>query len=187
MAFDSRASGLLEKGLAMPARDPLNPDAALSLALGIVAVSTAPLALLDGDLNVITLSASFCNAFQIDVAEATDRAFFALGGGEWDVPQLRSLLNATRSGAAEVDAYEMELRPEGGEARCLVLQARRLEYGEASSAWLLLTVSDVTDARLSDKIKDDLLRERAILLQEVQHRVANSLQIIASVILQNAR
>jgi two-component sensor histidine kinase len=52
---------------------------------------------------------------------------------------------------------------------------------------ILLGVADVTDARAADKLKDDLLREKAILLQEVQHRVANSLQIIASVILQSAR
>ena len=52
---------------------------------------------------------------------------------------------------------------------------------------ILLTAADVTDARLAEKVKDDLLREKAILLQEVQHRVANSLQIIASVLLLNAR
>ena len=50
-----------------------------------------------------------------------------------------------------------------------------------------LAVADVTAARAADKLKDDLLREKAILLQEVQHRVANSLQIIASVLLQSAR
>ena len=52
---------------------------------------------------------------------------------------------------------------------------------------LLLAVSDVTDARLAEKLKDDLLREKAILFQELQHRVANSLQIIASVLMQSAR
>ncbi len=52
---------------------------------------------------------------------------------------------------------------------------------------LLLGMSDVTAAKASEKLKNDLLREKAILLQEVQHRVANSLQIIASVILQSAR
>jgi two-component sensor histidine kinase len=51
----------------------------------------------------------------------------------------------------------------------------------------LLAVVDVTDARAAEKLKDDLLREKAILLQEVQHRVANSLQIIASVLMQGAR
>ena len=40
---------------------------------------------------------------------------------------------------------------------------------------------------LAEKIRDDLLQEKAFLLQEVQHRVANSLQIIASVLLQSAR
>jgi two-component sensor histidine kinase len=46
---------------------------------------------------------------------------------------------------------------------------------------------DVTDARLAERLKDDLLREKAILFQELQHRVANSLQIIASILMQSAR
>jgi two-component sensor histidine kinase len=50
-----------------------------------------------------------------------------------------------------------------------------------------MTICDVTEARLAEKIKDDLVREKAVLLQEVQHRVANSLQIIASVLMQSAR
>jgi two-component system, sensor histidine kinase PdtaS len=48
-------------------------------------------------------------------------------------------------------------------------------------------VLDVTDARIAEKLKDDLVKEKAVLLQELQHRVANSLQIIASVLMQSAR
>src|SRR3546814_15270992 len=77
---------------------------------------------------------------------------------------------------------------EGGAfPRRLVLNAQKLEYGDAEQVRLLLTISDVTEARISEKLKDDLLREKAILLQEIQHRVANSLQIIASVLLHTAR
>jgi len=170
----------------MPDHPPLHPDAALSLALAMVASSAAPVVLLDGDLNVVALSASFRRAFEVD-GDAAGRSFFALGDSAWDAPQLHSLLNVTASGAAEIDAYEMDLKSAGREPRRLVLYARKLDYGDAANVRLLLTISDITDARLSEKLKDDLLREKEILLQEVQHRVANSLQIIASVILQNAR
>ncbi|HVY33230.1 MAG TPA: sensor histidine kinase [Caulobacteraceae bacterium] len=45
----------------------------------------------------------------------------------------------------------------------------------------------MTDARIAERLKDDMLREKVVLLQEIQHRVANSLQIIASVLLLSAR
>ncbi|WP_421933355.1 sensor histidine kinase [Phenylobacterium sp.] len=163
-----------------------------SLAMAMVASSTAPLLLLDGEFAVIAASASFLTTFHVEPPAVAGRPIFALGAGEWDVPQLRSLLAASLSGA-EIDAYEMDLKaPDGPHA--LILNARRLDYGEAEAPRLLLTVTDITGVRLRDrqgadalKEKDDLLREKAILLREVQHRVANSLQIIASVLLQTAR
>jgi len=153
----------------------------------MLAASTAPLVLLDSDLNIVGLSASFSQSFRIDPAGVAGHAFSALGEGEWASPQLRSLLELTLSGATEIDAYEMDLTREGQAARSLVLNARRVEYPAGARALLLLTIADVTEARLGERLKDDLVREKTILLQEVQHRVANSLQIIASVILQNAR
>ena len=81
----------------------------------------------------------------------------------------------------------MDLKRPGREPRRLVITAHQLDYGDAANVRLLLAVSDVTDARLAEQLKDDLLREKAILLQELQHRVANSLQIIASVLMQSAR
>ena len=173
---------------------PPETDIALSLMLAVVASSNAPLLLLDGDLTVIAASTSFCLAFQVDPVAVTNRGIFELGGGEWDVPQLRSLLKATSSGHAEIDAYEMDLIRQGHEPRRLVLNAQKLAYLNTTATRLLLTVTDVTDARLAEKVrlamareKDALLQEKAILLQELQHRVANSLQIIASVLLQSAR
>ena len=171
----------------MAIRTPLHPDASHDLAMAIVASSEAPLLLLDGDLIIVAASASFCRAFQIDPATVADRPIFELGAGEWDVRQLRSLLNATRSGNSVIEAYEMDLVRDDQTPRRLLISARRLEFGDADNTRLLVTISDVTEARIAEKLKDDLLREKAILLQEVQHRVANSLQIIASVLLQSAR
>lgn len=171
----------------MTAPTPIQPDGPLSLALAVVGSSSSPLVLLDGQLNVITASASFYKAFDIDEAGTAGERLFSLGYGEWNLPRLKSLLSATLSGAAAVDSYEMELKSERLGLRCLLLNAHLLSYGDGSQVRILLGITDVTDARANEKLKDDLLREKAILLQEVQHRVANSLQIIASVILQSAR
>ncbi len=65
-----------------------------------MASSDAPILMLDGDLVVIAASASFARTFQIAPDSMHGQSLFALGKGEWDVPQLRSLLRATLSGAA---------------------------------------------------------------------------------------
>lgn len=164
----------------------LHPDVSLNLALAVIESSTAPLVLLDDDLTLIAASKSFCHAFHIDPGNLNGQ-LSKLGAGEWDIPQLLSLLRATASGFAKVDSYEIDLKRDGHGSRRLVLNAKKLNYGSETDTRLLLAVSDVTEARIAEKLKDDMLREKAVLLRELQHRVANSLQIIASVLMQSAR
>lgn len=166
--------------------DPL-PDMALNLALAMVESSAVPLLLLDGQLDVIAISTSFCVAFGVDQAVVTGRSVFTIGAGAWNLPRLQSLLQATLSGGADITAYELDLQLAAGDRRTLVVNAHIIEYGAPEALRMLLTVADVTDARLSARIKDKLLREKAVLLQELQHRIANNLQIISSVLLQSAR
>jgi two-component sensor histidine kinase len=169
----------------------LTPDyseeAALSLAMAVVASSRGPLLLLDGDLNIVAASASFTRIFEVDAAGAVGGQLSAVGHGEWDLPQLRSLLVATLSGAAQIEAYEIDLRRPSSPTRRLVIHAERLAYSDREHPRLLVAVSDVTEARANEKLRDEALRQNLVLLQEVRHRVANSLQIIASVLLQNAK
>jgi two-component sensor histidine kinase len=171
----------------MPPAAPKNSDLSLNLAMAVVASSHAPVLLLDGDRAVVGASQAFCDAFGIDASTIVGREFGSLGAGEWAIPQLHSLLKATASGFAEVKNYEFDLKREGRTSRCLVLNAHKLSYGEGEDIRLLLAISDVTDARIAEKMNDDLIRDKGILLQELQHRVANSLQIIASVLMQSAK
>jgi two-component system, sensor histidine kinase PdtaS len=166
---------------------PHSPEIAVNLGLALVATSAAPLLLLDGNLIVIAASKSFCRVFQIDPATVPGNRLENIGAGEWNVPQLSSLLNATASGYAEIEGYELDLLREGEPARRLILNAQKLEYAEEGDIRLVLSVADVTDARIADKLKESLLREKDLLLRELHHRVANSLQIIASVLMQSAK
>lgn len=158
-----------------------------SLLLAVIHNSNAPLILLDDTLTIIAASQSFSRVFDLDATTLVGKTVNSLGQGEWNVQQLESLLQATAHNGATIDTYEMDLKRTGVANRRLVVTARKLAYGKGAATRLLVTVMDVTDARLADKLKDDLVREKAILLQELQHRVANSLQIIASVLMQSAR
>jgi len=166
---------------------PLPDETVKSLAMALVESSKAPLLLLDDDLTVIGASASFCITFNLDPTTVVNRRLADLGVGEWNVPQLRSLLLATIAGAADIDAYEMDLVRKGKPACRLILSAHKLDYFDTDKVRVVLAATDVTPTRLAEKQKDELIREKQVLLQELQHRVANSLQIIASVLMQSAR
>jgi len=160
-------------------------DAALSLTLAVVAASQGPLLLLDGSLDILAASRSFRSAFAL--GGDLHGSVFALGQGEWNVPQLRSLLTATADGDPPIEAYEFDLRRSDAETRRLSVTAQLLSYLDLDHKRILIAVADVTEARASAKARDKLRNENEILLKEVRHRVANSLQIVASVLLQGAR
>ena len=125
-------------------------DIAERLGLAIVGSSIAPLLLLDGDFRVLAASTSFSRTF--GTKPVAGEPVFELGDGEWNVPQLRSLLRVTLSDAAEIETYEMDLHaPARGTLR-LELNAHRLDYGKDDAPRILLTIVDVTDARQSEAL-----------------------------------
>jgi len=155
--------------------------------MAVVTASHGPLLLLDGDLNIVGASQSFADTFGLDLSTLQGQKLSALGWGEWDDPRLRSLLGATASGAPPIDCYEFELTRPGLGPRALVIHAQRLAYLDADSVRLLVAVCDVTEKRADAREKAAALHQNYVLLQEVRHRVANSLQIIASVLMQHAK
>ena len=164
-----------------------HPEGAQSLALAMVAASGSPLLLIDGDFDLIAASASFGRDFRIDVSDTVGRPIFGMGQGQWELPQLHALLNATLVGPSDADSFEMSLESDFREPRRLVLSANKLDYGDVKNVRLLLSVTDVTDSRAIAKLMEETLRQKAVLFQELQHRIANSLQIIASIIMESSR
>ena len=165
------------------------PDAeiSLSLAWAVVQSSVTPLVLLDGDLKVVVASASFYTAFELDRETVEGQHFSDLGLGEWGDAPLRALLTTAASGDAAFVAFELRLERAGKPPRQVILNAHRLDYASLQDVRVILGVVDATVARAEEQLKDDLLRDTALLLGEVRHRVANSLQIIAGVLLHAAR
>jgi two-component sensor histidine kinase len=159
---------------------------ACALAHAIVDTVRAPLIVLDQELRAIAASRSFYVKFSTTPEDTTGRHFYELGDGEWDMPKLRLLLEKIIPDHGTMNDYEVEHDfPRIGK-RVLLLNARIVRYEKAHRN-ILLSIEDITVQRALEREKDELLRQKDVLLDEIQHRVANSLQIIASIIMLKAK
>lgn len=167
--------------------DVVHDESPGSLTLAVVSASLGRLLLLDGDLNIVAMSASFSQTFDLDPRRVIGQVCFALGAGEWNDPQLRQLLAAAAKGGASPEAIEFDLRRRGRNTLRLSAKAERLVYPDPDLVRLVLSVADVTEARAEESLREEIRKSDALLVREVRHRVANSLQMVASVLLLNAR
>ena len=179
--MDEESSGVADR----------NPLAKLahghSLAEAIVDTVREPLVVLDRDLRVIAASRSFNRTFAAEPGNTQGRMLYELGDGQWNIPALRTVLEEVIPKHRTVEAYEVEHEFQTIGRRVMLLNARQVFDEDGSATALLLAIEDVTQRRDTEREKDELLRQKEILLQEMQHRVANSLQIIASILLLKAR
>jgi two-component sensor histidine kinase len=159
---------------------------ACALAQAIVDTVREPLIVLDKELRVVAASRSFYVKFRTNPHDTQGKHFYELGDGEWDIPKLRLLLEQIIPDHGALDEYEVEHDFSRLGRRVMLLNGRIVRYEKAHTN-ILLGIEDITVQRGLEREKDDLLRQKDVLLDEVQHRVANSLQIIASIIMMKAR
>jgi len=160
---------------------------AATLGSAIVNTIRLPLLVLNGEMRVIALSPSFSQTFRVLPEETTGRLLFDLGNGQWDISALRHLLENVIPGHTTMEAFEVEHEfPDIGH-RVMSLDAREIRHPEAESPELLLVIEDITERRAIEREKQDLLRQKELLLKETQHRINNSLQIIANILLLKAQ
>jgi PAS domain S-box-containing protein len=159
----------------------------ITLAHAIVDTVRDPLMVLDHDLRVVAASRSFYKTFRLAREDIRGRLLYEIDGGQWDIPELRELLGTISSGEATVEGYEVDREFPVIGRRVMLLNARKVFYEKGGHSTVLLAFEDVTDRRAVEQQVQELLQEKDMLLEEIQHRVANSLQIIASILILKAR
>jgi two-component sensor histidine kinase len=159
----------------------------IELAHAIVDTVRDPLVVLNHDLRIIAASRSFYNTFRLVREDVRGRLLYEVDGGQWDIPELRDLLDTIAKNQATIEGYEVEREFPAIGHRVMLLNARKVFYETGVHTTVLLAFEDITGRRAIEQQVQELLREKDMLLEEIQHRVANSLQIIASILLIKAR
>ena len=166
---------------------------AQNLALAIVDTLPAPFLVLDDTLHLLAASRCFYEVYGEDPASALGRSLFELSGGQWDIPGLRQLLRTVVPERTGLEGFEFEQDFGDLGKRTIQLNALPLREESGPSKMVLVAIKDITERRVAEQEKqrllehtEKLLQQQKTLLREMRHRIANSLQIIASILLLKA-
>lgn len=121
------------------------------------------LLVLDLDLRVVAANESFYQAFGVQPEATVGRRVYDLGNGQWDLPELRTLLEEILPADATFDGYEVDHEFERIGRRVMVLNARRLDDHQM----ILLAVEDATERKRAE--------EEALEAKEYAERIVEML------------
>jgi chemotaxis protein methyltransferase CheR len=155
--------------------------------LDVVETIREGLLVLEPDLTIRFANRSFCQTFALPPEDTVGRKLYELGDGQWDIPKLRAALETIISGRKTIEAFEVDQFFPSIGRRVMLLNARKVYRPGNKIQQVLLAIEDVTE-RVRLEREHAIAHERiGMLMQELTHRVKNSLQSIASMVMIEAR
>jgi two-component system CheB/CheR fusion protein len=111
---------------------------------GIIQTVRDPLVVLDEHFHVEKANQAFYDIFQVNPKETVGRLFYELGNRQWNIPELRDLLENVLPKKLEVRDFHMSHRFEQVGEKSLVVHARSLEWEGQKKLLILITLHDLT-------------------------------------------
>ena len=155
--------------------------------LDLVETIREGLLVLEPDLTIRFANRSFCQTFAVAPEDTVGRKLYDLGSGQWDIPKLRIALETIISGQKTIEAFEVDQFFPSIGRRVMVLNARKVYQPGNKIQQVLLAIDDVTERVRLEREHAVAHQRIGLLLQEMTHRVKNSLQSIAAMVMIEAR
>src|SRR5580658_6073526 len=119
-------------------------------ALNIVDTVREPLMILDTTLRVRYANRAFYQTFHVTPEETENRLIYELGNGQWDIPDLRTLLEDVVPKSSVFNDFELEHAFPVIGRRVMLLNARKLAAGQHGEL-LVLAMEDVTARKRAEE------------------------------------
>jgi signal transduction histidine kinase len=123
----------------------------------IVETVREPLIILDKDLNIKSANKAFFEMFQVNKKETYNKPIFAIGNGQWDIPELKKLLLEILPKDNLLFDYEVTHKFEDIGEKIMLLNARHIILEGQNTHLILLAIEDVTEKRKLEHQKDDFI------------------------------
>ncbi|MBD2344207.1 chemotaxis protein CheB [Anabaena subtropica] len=124
----------------------------------IVATIRESLVVLDIDLQVITANQFFYEKFQVTPEETEHHLIYEIGDGQWNIPQLRSLLENILPQQTQFQNLEVEHNFERIGQKIMRLNARKMTLLD-NRPMILLVIEDITQQKQLEAERTHLLAQ----------------------------
>ncbi|TKC01451.1 sensor histidine kinase [Pedobacter cryotolerans] len=123
----------------------------------IVETIRESLLVMDKNYNILSANNHFLNTFKVSINETKGKTLYDLGNGQWNIPELKVMMEEILPTNNPVLDYEVEHEfPHIGK-KLMLLNAHRIELEGQYKDWILLAIEDITDRRAIQQRKDDFL------------------------------
>jgi len=153
-------------------------------AQNIVDTVREPLLILDTTLRVRSGNRAFYQTFQVSLEETENRLIYELGNGQWDIPDLRTLLEDIVPKSSVFNDFELEHDFPSIGRRVMLLNARKLQAGHHGEL-LVLAMEDVTERRRAEEeiakakeTAETANRTKSLFLANMSHELRTPLNAI---------
>jgi two-component system CheB/CheR fusion protein len=128
-------------------------------ASAIVETVREPLIVLGPELRIETANRAFFQTFRTSPEENLKKPIYEVGGGQFDFPKLRDLLNRVAKTDSIIEDVEIERNFERIGRKTILLNARRIEQEDAGL--ILLAFEDITERKRAAEARYRRLFEAA--------------------------
>ncbi len=155
-----------------------------SYAQDVVDTVREPLLILDSSLRVHSANRAFYQTFHVSSAETENQLIYELGNGQWDIPDLRTLLEDIVPMSSVFNDFELEHDFPVIGRRVMLLNARKLRQGSHVEL-LVLAMEDVTERRRAEaevakakEAAEAANRTKSLFLANMSHELRTPLNAI---------
>jgi PAS domain S-box-containing protein len=140
----------------------------LEYAQAIVETVREPLVILDGELRVRTANRAFYLTFKVCESDTQGKLLYELGNQQWDIPELRRLLEDILPRDAAFDDFEVTHHFPSIGPKVMLLNARRIFREDKQTRLVLLAMEDVTEQRRQENERRELETRFTSLVKNIR-------------------